>query len=512
LIHKPYSSFSATVVLADQPFEHVGEQSVPLRYVVHHVRGANLVTQGGKIYRLEGDKLLDAGLGQGLGAHPLPTYPEGIDPLWMDVDAMQGSWPSSLWAWVSGMWVSDGARIYSPFSDTYRGNADQFTRVAGDSGSDSNLLTPWSGGRVIGFADGSFRILSGDKKLVPKLSAGKGVECPVRIDVKAVTALPTGDLYALGRGKCDDNAFLIEHWTDAAVESKSVEPLPAAFSAPLATPARPIGAPESVWLRAVAPDTIYAIRTRSEEGPGQVRIARFTGIGWFLAALPADEHLRAYDVAPDGSLWVILGNTPYRLSGKTWSGVLLPILPSLPSELDAGASEPQPELSSVLGLSVDRAYFGGLVTYKKTNYEGGLILATGEAPLHLPETSAKAADAGVDAGSDAKTDLSVPDSAPTSFSAACTTPFVVLFSVSQSAPADFEYPATRDALLASSTRPAVKFVEFTYRGRRTLGASATTADDANALVRLIAERVKGSKPTLVCYAPASIIREVKFTP
>jgi hypothetical protein len=510
-IEKPRGRLSAQVVLADPTSEHFVDMRVPPKYFVHHLRGASLVTRGGEIYRLDGDQLIELAAGEGLGVHRLANNLETF-PLWFDIDGLTGSWPSAVWASVSGKWVSDGARNYAWFSDAYRGSADHFMRVPEtETGPTWNTIAAWSGGRVVGLVDGSLRILSGDKKLVPQLAIGNSVACPVRVEVEALSALATGDLYALGRGQCDGNSYLVEHWSDDSAESKSVEPLPPAFSAPLAAPAKPNGVSEWVRLSAVAPNAIYAVRTRAEQGPGQARLAHFDGVSWRSVPLPVDEHISEYDVAADGSLWLLIGATPYVYSGRSWREVRLPALPALPTEFDAGAPEPGLELTSVLGLSADRAYFGALLSYAHTEYEAGLVLATGAGPLGVVklETSAHPSDAGVDAGSDAGPDSSAPTPLP--FSSACTTPFVVLFSVSDAAPADFDYPATRDALLATAARPAVKFLEFSYRGHRTLGAAATTADDANALVRLISERIKGSKPTLVCYAPPNIIRAVTFS-
>jgi hypothetical protein len=88
---------------------------------------------------------------------------------------------------------------------------------------------------------------------------------------------------------------------------------------------------------------------------------------------------------------------------------------------------------------------------------------------------------------------------------------VVLYSLSDSAPADYSYPATRDALASASTKPQAEFVEFRFKQHRTLGAKMPTVQQAKALAELITARVKGSKPTPMCLDPSpALIRELQL--
>lgn len=87
----------------------------------------------------------------------------------------------------------------------------------------------------------------------------------------------------------------------------------------------------------------------------------------------------------------------------------------------------------------------------------------------------------------------------------------MLYSVSESAPADYGYPATRDALASASTRPSAEFVEFRFKQQRTLGAKVPSSEQARALVELRTTCVKGSKPTALCLDPApALIRSLKL--
>ena len=230
----PVGKVKATVVLADVPSDHFGDGVVPPAYSVHRVRGAVLVSSNGSLFPLEDHTLGSELESTGIGDHSLGMNAH-IPPLWMEVADIAGSWPNDLWVDVGGMWVTDGARIYGTFSDTYHGVNGDFSRLPDGSLPIpvSDAVVSWSQGRVLGLRDGQIQLLSGGKSPLPKPAVGPGADCPVRLSIESIAALPAGDLYAVGRGKCDDDQFLIEHWTEDSVESKSVERLPAAFATPL---------------------------------------------------------------------------------------------------------------------------------------------------------------------------------------------------------------------------------------------------------------------------------------
>jgi hypothetical protein len=511
-ITSPTGRLLASIALIDPPSEHFGDQFVPMGYHLHRLRGALVASQGGELFKLEGNTLVDMDAVEGLGTQPLPGIGETV-PLWMEIDELVGSWPSELWASVSGMWVSDGARIHSLFHDTYRGSDKGFTRVPQSAPSYGlGKVAAWSGGRVLGIDHGAFRVLSGPKSMVPKPASGANGDCPVRVNVEAITALPSGELFGLGRGPCDEGAYLVERWGDDDAASKAIQRLPPYFGTPFPKVDHPFMG-ESAWLVAEARDAVYAIRTSGNEGPSQSRLARFDGSDWSELALPIDRLVTSADAGPDGSLWIIADGKPFTFDARRgWREVTLPTPPPLPAECNAGAPKPRFELNSVRALGGDRAYFGAHVYYADSTWETGAILATAAPALKVVALrGVRSSDAGApNLPSDAGTLAAATGPGPTSFTQACTTPFVILFTVSKAAPPDFAFPATRDALLAAKQRPNVKFVEFTYRGGRTLGAIAPDADQARALVELITARVKGSKPTLVCYAPSDVIRVVQF--
>ena len=58
-VESPSGKLPASVSLLDLPFEHFGEQSRPPPYYVHRVRGATLVTRGGDVFKLDGDKAVE---------------------------------------------------------------------------------------------------------------------------------------------------------------------------------------------------------------------------------------------------------------------------------------------------------------------------------------------------------------------------------------------------------------------------------------------------------------------
>ena len=529
LVTTPNGTIQASFVLADPPSDHTTEAYVPPSYWVHRLRGAVIVTRNGELFKLEGHRLIAQPMTGGLGWHTFPQNPAlGLGALWMNVEDLAGSWPNEVWASVAGMWISDGARIYGDFDDTYHStDGVQFgQRPKRGPMRISDTVTAWSKGRALALEDGRFRILGNGKSPVPVAAVGPSVTCPVRVNLQSFAALPGGELYGIGRGDCDDHDFLVERWTDDSVESKAVDRLPPAFSSALTEvpyaerifdgyePAH-----DRVWLTVGSATSVYALRSSWNRGPGQARLAHFDGKGWQMLPLPVDLGIADADATADGSLWLIMKGEAYVFSSAAgWRAVKLPAVPQLPKELEAGAPKAEVDLDSVLGVDAKRAYFGSKVRYSEAttdsgflyHYEYGAILSTDPEPLQAdrlpqpPQVDAGASPEGADAGA--------PEHRPTPFDSHCSTPFVVLFSVSDAAPASFAYPATRDALLAAPTRPVVKFVEFSLDHHRTLGASASDPEQARALVRLISDKLKGSKPTLVCFAPTAVIRELSFAP
>ena len=96
-----------------------------------------------------------------------------------------------------------------------------------------------------------------------------------------------------------------------------------------------------------------------------------------------------------------------------------------------------------------------------------------------------------------------PPSFATAFGPSCGSPFVLLFTLAKTAPAGYDFPSTRDALKGHVELSGARFLEFTRGGKRFFGASVPTGDLGKKLVAIVAGKVKGSTPQLVCDAPTA---------
>ena len=85
----------------------------------------------------------------------------------------------------------------------------------------------------------------------------------------------------------------------------------------------------------------------------------------------------------------------------------------------------------------------------------------------------------------------------------CDHPFVYIFDVSKSAPADFVFPSTKKALATFPAVADIELVELTHQGKRRLGARVKDAAMGRALVTHIVANMKDEQPLLVCFTPST---------
>jgi hypothetical protein len=83
----------------------------------------------------------------------------------------------------------------------------------------------------------------------------------------------------------------------------------------------------------------------------------------------------------------------------------------------------------------------------------------------------------------------------------CETPFVLLYTLAKTAPADYDFPSTRDALKGHPELAGSSFVEFSRGGKRFFGAAVPSGAIGQKLVDAVKGKVPGSTPQLVCDAP-----------
>lgn len=506
-IEVPGRSAPLELALATRPPEYQSNYGAGV-FDLYTLRGGRLVTLGEELYQLKDGKLLKVDVDE-LGYQPA-SYSPRAQPLYAEIASVQGRFPEDLWLEVSGMWVSDGARIHSPYSDMYRWHDGSLDRVApGQPGTGGAIIVGWSGGRTLGYADGAFRLLGGPKSTtLPWRKPGKSGS--PRVDVEAFAALPSGDVYALGHdAEAAKLSFAIEHWTDASSDSAGIHGLPSWFCRPTS------GASPKPRLVASGPDDVIAICGQLGGG-----LVHFDGKDMAPIAAPAASVVRGAVLADDGSLWLLTDSTIYvRDTHGAWKSFTAPRVTSLKAtvledDLPQVVGELSLQLTSLVALNETRAFVAGSLSDRNSRPFSTFLLSTDGAKLELPEPPNPRAMPAPSASA-----TPTPTPAPlgsasvegTSLGVDCKTPFVVLFSISDSAPTDYGYPATRDALASAAKKPAASFVEFRFKGHRTLGAKVASAAEGKALVELISARVKGSKPTPLCLDPGpASIREVKL--
>jgi hypothetical protein len=465
---------------------------------VHGVRGAVIVTLGDQLYALEQGRLLP--IPMDIGTQQLGML--RVRPTYVTVHSVSGRYPGELWVRASGEWFSDGARLLSPWEGMYRQLGDAWVEV---SSAAHDLVVPWSAGRTLAWGSRGLQIVSeGTSAELPVQRAGKSGKA--RVGIEHLAALPSDELYALGEDADRPPARAIEHFTDA--NSLGIHELPGWFcndagakrkdQRPLAT------------ILASSPQSVFALCSSNLE----LGIIRFDGRVVRPIAPPTSGELQSAAVGDDGRLWLVTSSAAFVLSAADeWSRLLPPSPAALEHKVDGSSSKPSApsrlQLSSVATMSSGHALIAGTL-YNSDAPHSTWLLTTDHFTLTVPDLQDSARAAGT------APSASAASGAPPSVEGAlltpnCKTPFVILYSVSASAPADYGYPATRDALASANTKPEAVFVEFNYKQQRTLGAKVPNEGQAKVLIDLITARLKGSKPTAVCLDPAgAVIRELKL--
>jgi hypothetical protein len=499
-VDRPKTSLALKLALAETPPEFQSNYGRGV-FNVHDVRGAVLVTLGEALYVLEQGKLVE--IPMGVGEQQLGNMK--IGPLYAEIDSVAGRYPDELWVNARGMWVSDGARIHSAWNGTYRQRGGGWIEVGS---SEAGNVVAWSGGRSIGWGAAGLQIVGGSKKSPPIQTPGKGGAGRVAID--ALAALPSGDLYALGRDTENGGAFSIEHWTDAHDEAVGVHELPSWFCTGPGTVTDQWR--RRVGLYAASPKAVFAVcQSKLEAG-----VLRFDGKDLTVLTPPAAGEVRDAAVGADGSLWLVTAASAFVLDALgAWRELALPSAADLKSTVVEGFIKPEGalhlELSSVVATNAQRGLIAGSLYDAAPNAQSTFLFASDDTKLELPKSGQQehAPSPAPSAGNAGSQATASAEGGP--LTADCKTPFVVLYSVSASAPADYSYPATRDALASASTKPQAEFVEFRFKQHRTLGAKVPTVQQAKALAELITARVKGSKPTPMCLDPSpALIRELQL--
>jgi hypothetical protein len=445
----------------------------PRPFRIHALRDRMLVTSGGLvIHALEGGKLrpLEELEGQNLQAREgrERVFPSSAEHT--IIESVSGRYPEPLFLRIQGSYT-DGGRFGGLGTHTFERAGGRFVErplpIA---------AAAWTGGMTLVLRSDELSVLGGTAPPPRRASTGA---CPVRVKAEALSALPSGEVLVVGTDCGAGGKLALERWPPGSAES-SVVSLPA-----------PEDKLRSALVAANEGDRFVA--ARFERGSFLARIGDPKAPAVQPLEPPSARPIAGMALSDDGCLWAMFGDAKGadlfrrdRLGG--WTRAAFP--------KDVGPLQ----FEGMYATSCDVVYVAGGLTVETSvivsSREGRIL---DEAPDGGPAGASEAAPI-ADAGS----------AKPAALSSGCASPFVVLFGLGKSAPPDYDYPATRDALAGWPERAKYRFVEYRYRGQRMFGARAPDQAAAEALADRIRDRVKGSKPAPACYAPAELIREVSF--
>jgi|GEM_PF-4973016 len=436
---------------------------------LHALQGAFLATRGADMWRLEDEKLVEQ------------KYAFVADHPAQEFVSISGRYPDAIsaTALVGQAMTSERGNWYLYDTQDVSGPIEQLIAEARPVPG-----TTWLQGSRLIYDDRKFvAIRAGANAVVPKLAPGRDRDCESEFRLQAYAAALDGSVVAVGRGCGAMQQPLAERWQ--AGKSDGVV---------LPVPSQKRIADEVGWSVVLGPGRVSAIVASDKESS---TLWRETGSRFqeLLTPVLADPYSIAVGV--EGELWLVSRPGPtdrkraraFLFDGKRWSELTLPKDEALRSKLPK-VTKPEglwlrPNNFAVRG---DKVYLAANVMQGNDTTVGAMIL-TPLRPGAQAAASADDAEEGADLG--------------------CV-PQVVLFAVSKTTPVDYQYPATRDAIVGSRFATSAEFLEVTRNGQRTLIATTKTRKEAKALADHIKDRIAGSKPAAVCEAAPEVIRQLSM--
>lgn len=431
------------------------------------------------------------------------TMSKGIDPNqdFSDIQLLGGTWPENAFASLSKPSGRTG------FSEIYHWEKDQWKNTENSpEGYMANGFFPWVGGSTLviklhGMMSDTQIEVRGGQKSGPAPKPAKPAKlppgtfgCKSSVRASAMAATPNGYLFIAGN-PCDPSLFknatsglVVERWVpnkqESVIDSISA-PTDVDYSA------------ESFTV--LSGNEAYLLVTKSTKNKIDGRlILAFDGTNWSPLSLPTDVSPNVISATTDGTIW--LGSTHGQIwkkpRGDKWAQVFLP--PDImakhspsPANGDSAAAKPRTFPIELTAVGNDDVWFEVKMPSGKAFETYILHTQTPSKELVWPK-------------SDESKKAAARLSAATAPSPKCTTPFVLLYTLSKVAPADYDYPATRKALKGHTEFGDVKFIEFQRGNQRFFGARFPDQDGfdrAKKLASIVQQGVPGSSPQVVCHDP-----------
>jgi hypothetical protein len=430
----------------------------------------------------------------------LPVKPGGRG----SIMGLGGRWPSAAFLTVQG-WPVAGAWE----NELYRWRGNAWQPVAHEEEPVRTYheeATLWSERRVLGLhtvseyrgllhcgvelevLDGARPPLMPEVALAPAAPDHAGRCSRIVPLVGGLRALPTGEVFLLGDDGEGSGAGVVERWKPGE-ETSTVDRLPGAGSVrPVTMLAR---APDDVLVggrikapRGWAPYLAHfdGATWSVEEAPGTLPIV---GLGasaegtWLASAMVEPFGTRVDVVSGDGR-----GELHFRPRGGIWQRAPWP-------EGTPAGTEPVGIASARGEAWIEATWFsrrGGDARY------ASFVFRT-RAPKKVIDFTPFASPGGA---------RPAPTLKPAT--AECEKVFVVLYTLAEDAPADYDFPATRAILKGHTELEGVTFVETDDGERRTLGAFADGLAMGTLLADVIRARWVKARPQVLCGEPPRVRR------
>jgi hypothetical protein len=391
---------------------------------------------------------------------------------------LMGTWPEDTWAittipggcepgtsalvrWSHGKWVQS-----KQTTGTYAGAA------------------PWKSGSMLlmggYYMDMSFS-LAGARAGVkaPKLPQAKPGDDSNTFIPQTMAALESGEVFVVGYDT--DGRMLVARWAPDS-RAPTIVPLPDCGG----------GNDSTVVNGIVARSGSEAYVYGAQSNTGFVAV--FDGRSYKCDQVPDSGSVTDIALGADGSMWRVLsqdnGKTLWQRTGTgPWEKV------PLPTYVSKAGGLPQPFEPTAVHVSGPKDIW---VTGSVDDYAGAIAHSRPAPKLTIfpPEEEARLKRA--------EYEPAVPATR------ACTTIFAKLYTLSKTAPANFDFPLTREALKGHTEFSGLEFIEAESVGKRYFGVMARNYDEGVNLVDVIRKGVKGSSPVLLCRKPYHVNRQINF--
>lgn len=460
---KPEPMATATATAPAEPAPTVSPFHVLARFenaVELRPLGKELFVRGGAIplARVEGNRVIeDERFGKGV---------EGF----IGMSQLSGSWPDDAWAVLvltNGRVGWGGLRHWTGSAwDTVGKDLPQRWVYAG--------VAPWSDGRKLALVFNGmpfdtqqpvrFKVLGG--KATGALPTFTQSSCGTLVRATDFAALPSGEVFAAGAA-CDTQELIVEQWKAGETKGQVTrlgadDPQNAVFLL--------VDSPTSVWL--------FGSDWKA------TTLAHFDGEHWKKEQHPFARPVTSATRAPDGTLWVVTsaGWNDADRKGELWKRA-------------PGGAFTEVPLPEGLKVASDVA----------VTSDGSVWVAADDALLGTSPPK------GEPQSIHWKWDQQFPGSVrvPKPAREGCDSIFVLMYGITKVTPKDYDFPLTRQAVKGHPELAGARFVETEDNGKRYFGAFVPDLAMGKKLEKLVKDKVKGSKPAVLCNAP-KVIRELNI--